>query len=59
MSTQTSTKALIQRTAGLSVKRLLAALLLLMGGLSVEAVKPVQCLLITNSRSYRPRSPER
>ena len=42
----------------LSMKRLLAVLLLLMGGLSVEAVKPVQCSLISNSRAYRPRPPQ-
>ncbi|CAM4259567.1 hypothetical protein BOTU111921_19530 [Bordetella tumbae] len=40
-----------------SIKRLFTVLLLLVGGLSVEAVKPVQCSLIVNSRSYRPRAP--
>ncbi|CAM4291637.1 hypothetical protein BOMU111920_20570 [Bordetella muralis] len=45
------------RLPRLSIKRLLAVLLLLMGGLSVEAVKPVQCSLIANSRNYRPRAP--
>lgn len=46
------------RSPRLSMKRLLAVLLLLAGGFSVEAVKPVQCSLIFNSRAYRPRPPQ-
>lgn len=39
------------------MKRLLAMLLLLMGSFSVEAVKPVQCLLIANTQPRRLRDP--
>jgi hypothetical protein len=41
----------------MTMKRLLAVLLLLMGGLSAEAANPVQCLLISNTRPLRIRRP--
>jgi hypothetical protein len=40
------------------MKRVLAVLLLLMGGLSAEVVNPAQCLLITNTRQRRVRTPD-
>lgn len=35
------------------MKRILAVLLLLMGGFSAEAAKPFQCQLISNTRPRR------
>lgn len=37
------------------MKRLLAALMLLVGGLTVEIVQPVHCLLIAQSQPRKPR----
>ncbi|MDQ8033722.1 hypothetical protein [Bordetella genomosp. 1] len=43
------------------MKRLIAVMLLLFGGLSVEAVRPLQCELIASSqpRARRPGEDER
>ena len=43
---------------GLGIRRVLAVFALFLGSLSVEAVKPVQCLLISNSRQHQSHSPE-
>jgi len=46
-------RAARQMTPRVGVKRLLAVLALLAGGLSVEAVQPMQCHLIYNRTSRR------
>jgi hypothetical protein len=40
------------------MKRLIAMLTLLLGGLTTEMVSPVQCLLISNTQSSRFRRSE-
>jgi hypothetical protein len=39
------------------MRKLLAVLALLVGGLSVEAVSPLQCTLIANSQPRRVKKP--
>ena len=40
------------------MKRLIAVLALLLGGLATEMASPVQCQLVTNTQSGRLRRPE-
>jgi hypothetical protein len=43
---------------GTNMKRLIAVLALLLGGLTTEMAAPVQCLLISNTQSNRFRRSE-